>query len=227
MSEAAPHTGREHATDRVLHDLVDMVLAENLLGAADWAIVSARAPGAALQRFPLDDGELWLALPLADDTQLAWRVRRALFPRPWRLSRPPVLAVRAGGVTAVPLEPAEVVRALRGRQRPGPVWPAVDLVATDLADVPAFTARADDAAPAVLDALVGPGAAPTLAEGEQVAALGDWPFHPLGRHKRGWDADDARRWGPHAPAAFGLAWWAVPRGWVRSGTGRAGDAGGP
>jgi siderophore synthetase component len=149
--------------------------------------------------------------------RLVFRVRPAVppFPGRWRYSRGPVLLVDPGAAdgTGEPLDAAGVVRALAR-----PAWTALDLVADDLAAAPEAVAAAAEAGPRVADALAAGGL--TFRAGEQLAALRDRPFHPLGRHKRGWTGADATRWGPHASRPFGLAWWAVPRAALA-----AGDAG--
>ncbi|HEY8526478.1 MAG TPA: IucA/IucC family protein [Acidimicrobiales bacterium] len=90
--------------------------------------------------------------------------------------------------------------------------PATGLVRADVAGAADAVARAADAAPGVRAELAATGL--TTRTGERLAALGDRPFHPLGRHKRGWTGADDARWGPHAPEPFGLDWWAVPRAWL-------------
>lgn len=200
------------------------------------------------------EGERWARVPLGDGTHLAFRARPALFPRSWRLSRPPVLLVGPSprppvppGVPAVlpaplgddPLGgdppgagrevgPGELVRLLATRPRPpGPAvrLDAADLVAADLDAAAEATAFASRAEPSVLAALARHGL--SLRAGERLTALRDRPFHPLGLHKRGWSHHDARRWGPHARRPFGLDWYAVPGSWLAVGPAAAPGGPGP
>jgi staphyloferrin B synthase len=198
------------ATDEVLRDLIDALLNDGLITIAPANIDT--------------DTDSVLAREVVVNTttsgartrgcRLVFRVRSATppFPRPWRYSRGPVLLVDPAATdntdstegTGEPLDAAGVVRALAR-----PSWTALDLVADDLAAAPEAVVAAAHAGPRVAEAVAAGGL--EFQAGERLAALRDRPFHPLGRHKRGWAGEDAARWGPHAARPFGLAWWAVPR----------------
>lgn len=204
MPALAADTCQDRATAEIVGDLVDALLADEL-------VTIAPAPGGT------GGAERWVEVPVGEGRWLGFRARSAAYPRRWRFGRGPVVVRDGDGRVSGPLDPAEVVRALAR-----PSWAALDLVALDLAQAPAAVRRAEAAAPSVVAAVAARGL--DLLAGEQLAALADRPFHPLGRHKRGWDDADAARWGPHAPQPFGLAWWGVPRTLLA--TGRPGpDAG--
>jgi siderophore synthetase component len=210
---------RDRAAGEVLHELIDALLAEGVLtvralpAPADTAS-PAGSPGPSRGEASTEvglDGERWVEAAVAGGQRLRLR------------SRGPVLLVddvddiddiECVGQASVPVDAVDVVRALAR-----PSWAALDLVADDLAAAPRAVADAREAAPRVLEALAAEGLTPAV--GEQLAALGDRPFHPLGRHKRGWRSEDAARWGPHTAKPFGVAWWAAPR--ARLATGEAAD----
>jgi staphyloferrin B synthase len=211
------HETPDRAAAEVVHDLMDALLNDGLveLNIGDDALAARLGT--------LDDGESWATAAVSSDggrhRRLVFRVRPAMppFPRPWRFSRGPVLLVDlpghvgpAAGDASVPLDAAGVVEAIAR-----PSWAALDLVTNDLTAAAGAVAEAAEAAPRVAGAVSSTGL--TSQAGEQLAALRDRPFHPLGRHKRGWSRDDAARWGPHAGRPFGLAWWAVPRAALAAG----------
>ena len=191
MTVLAADTRQAPATAVVVGDLIDALLSDEL-------VTIAPSPGCT------GGAERWVEVPVGGGRWLGFRARPAVFPQRWRFGRGPVVVRDAAGNVSGPLDAADVVRALAR-----PAWAALDLVAADLGEAPAAVREAAQAAPAVA-AAVGD-RVPDLRTGERLAYLTDRPFHPLGRHKRGWTGADAAQWGPHARRPFGLAWWAVPR----------------
>jgi siderophore synthetase component len=195
-------TRQDPATAVVVGDLIDALLSDEL-------VTIAPSPGCT------GGAERWVEVPVGGGRWLGFRARPAVFPQRWRFGRGPVVVRDAAGNVSGPLDAVDVVRALAR-----PTWAALDLVAADLRDAPAAGRQAAEAAPAVAAAVGERG--PDLRAGERLAALADRPFHPLGRHKRGWSGADAAQWGPHSRRPFGLAWWAVPRDLLTTGAPEAG-----
>jgi siderophore synthetase component len=212
------HETPDRAAAEVVHDLMDALLNDGIIepSIADDALAARLGTP--------DEDESWATAAVSSDggrhRRLAFRVRPAMppFPRPWRFSRGPVMLVdlpspggpAAAGDASEPLDAADVIEAIAR-----PSWAALDLVADDLAAAAGAVAAAAEATPRVAEAVSSTGL--TSHTGELLAALRDRPFHPLGRHKRGWSRDDAARWGPHAARPFGLGWWAVPRAALAAG----------
>jgi siderophore synthetase component len=201
------------AAGRILRELVDALIQENLFRLQDRA-VPGDDPGACRDRddFALADGECYLGYPLNGGAdRLVFRARRQRRIQPWRLSRLPVLLVEGGDADRVyPLDAAGLMQCLTGAADGDdlPELGGLDRFMHDLAVAEAQTEWALDNTAAILAAVAAP--EPALADWERLGALRDRPFHPLARAKTGWTPDDFRRYGAEAGAAFGLAWLALP-----------------
>lgn len=188
------------AGDQVLHDLVDVVLAEDLAGVLGRSRVEVGGPDLDAER-----DERRLVIPLGGGDELVLRAVPRRFPCSWALSRPPVLLTSPGGDRRH-LSAGEVLAAL-ARLVPGD-WPGLPAVLDDLRAAPE---RARVAATTTAAAVATVGANGSLLDWERLASLRDRPFHPTARVRHGWGPADHDRYGPELARSFGLDWVAVSR----------------
>lgn len=195
--------------EAILHDLIDMALAEDLAGVASLAVVEG-------QHFdlPLAPCEWRLRVPLPDGDAIVFRARPSRSRSPSRLSRPPVLHVSRG----VPPRslPAHELLTVLAELLPDPArWPALPVVLADLVLAPG---RVEAAARAAAQCLATIAVRPHSMLGwERLAALRDRPFHPTARVRSGWTEAEHDRYGPEAAPLLSLDWVAVRRDCTRAG----------
>jgi siderophore synthetase component len=196
----------------VLHDLVDALLLENLFGLLRRGEVGPAGDEGGLQ---LERGErLFRLLLAATGGVLAFRVRRERSLPPYRLSRPPVIALQDRETRR--LSPDELLALLAVEAGDGKdAFPNLGAALDDLRLSVTQGELALQATPRVLDDVT---CRPSSLGWERLVALRDRPFHPTARAKRGWDAATYTRFAPEFARPFGLDWIAVRQDHLASGS---------
>lgn len=204
----AESAAEETAAGRILRELVDALIQENLFHLQDRAQpIDAHA---GLQDFALTPGECWFSYPLNGGAdRLVFRARRQRRIQPYRLSRLPVLLVEGGADRVASLDAAGLMQCLAGAAASDdlPDLGGLDRFMHDLAVSEAQTEWALENTAAAIAAVERENAG--LPAWERLGALRDRPFHPLARAKTGWSLEQYRRYGAESGGAFGLAWVAL------------------
>ncbi|MFC4766598.1 IucA/IucC family protein [Effusibacillus consociatus] len=209
---------RKQATESVMHDLVNALVHENLLGITEKAVLIPNLGDMLpVQEFELASDELYCCLELDNNRFVMFRVRRQRFIQPFKLSRLPVLLATNSpeGPVQEDLGPIELIRVLAegaSEEQRAALLPNLSDFLTELGDAIEHTALSLEAAHAFIEEM------DSLAESsssllpmERLSSLRDRPFHPTSRAKRGWNSNEYRQFSPEFGREFGLDWVAVRR----------------
>ncbi|WP_308366757.1 MULTISPECIES: IucA/IucC family protein [unclassified Microbulbifer] len=209
--QSAPTVEKATAAERILRELVDALIQENLFHLQDRArLIDDSGAYSEVDDFALAVGECYFSYPLNGGAdQLLFRARRQRRVQPYRLSRLPVLLLQSQEDGAVALDAANLMQCLAGaaEREDLPDLGGMDRFMHDLAVAEAQTEWALENIPAALTAVERKDA--DLPAWERLGALRDRPFHPLARAKTGWSLEEFRRYGAESGDTFGLAWVAL------------------
>lgn len=209
--QVAPAVEESTAAGRILRELLDALIQENLFHLQHRArLIEDTGAYSAVDDFALAAGECYVSYPLNGGVdQLLFRVRRQRRVQPFRLSRLPVLLIQNRGDAAVSLDAANLMQCLAGgaEREDLPDLGGMDRFMHDLAVAEAQTGWALENVPAALAAVAREDTG--LPAWERLGALRDRPFHPLARAKTGWSLEAFRHYGAESGDTFGLAWVAL------------------
>lgn len=207
----------DRARDRVMEDLVQALIRENLFGIPEQGSITDAGPPPVAEAYSLMDGESWFHLPLKSGGEVGFRIKGDPRFQSICLSRLPVVhwePLEGGKGRLTRPTPAGLIRLLLSEKGAG---------SDRFANAAGFceeleTAVLHTALSMEAEKRMRMGASDFL-EGERRAALRDRPFHPTAKAKIGWNEADCHQYGPESGRDFGLDWVAVARDRLCSGRG--------
>lgn len=206
---------RRQATESVMHDLVNALIHENLLGISKKAVLLKKLGDTlGLEQFELAPDEQYCRLELNQNRLLLFRVRSQRYIQSFKLSRLPIVWVTYTPERSVqeitgPIEFMTVLAQSASEGQRATLLSNLNYFLSELKEAISHTALSLQAAHEFSkkeDFIT-----QSLLSMERLSSIRDRPFHPTSRAKRGWNTEDYKQYSPEFACDFGLDWVAIRR----------------